>query len=71
MTVTCNDPMHQARRQVEALAEQYRASGDLHQAGFWQELADRRTEAEPCLICGAPIDKAGNGHDPGCMGLDS
>jgi hypothetical protein len=26
-------------------------------------LADR----EPCLICGAPIDPWGNGHDDGCM----
>ncbi len=23
----------------------------------------------PCLICGAPINKKGEGHDEGCMGL--
>ena len=30
-----------------------------------------RTHGTPCLICGAPISAAGEGHDPDCMGLDS
>lgn len=25
----------------------------------------------PCILCGAPINDRGEGHDPECMGLDS
>lgn len=32
------------------------------------EEADREY-GTPCLICGAPINSEGEGHDPGCMGL--
>jgi len=61
MTVTCNDPRHEARRRMRA---EYAREGidltELHRALY----------GEPCLICGAPVID-GEGHDDGCMGLDS
>ena len=64
MTVTCNDPGHEARRRA-AMRDEYLRLGidltDLHAAMY----------GEPCLICGAPINSNGEGHDDGCMGLDS
>ena len=62
MTVTCNDPRHDARRRMRA--EYAREGIDL------TEL-HRALSGEPCLICGAPINSNGEGHDDGCMGLDS
>ncbi len=62
MTVWCNDPQHEARRARE------RAEGiTLH--GEWWSPRDLET-GKPCIICGAPVDRFGNGHDRDCMGLD-
>lgn len=74
MTVTCNDPRHEARRRMRA---EYAREGidltELYGAMYgdeWWSPADLR-DGKPCLICGAPINAAGDGHDDGCMGLDS
>jgi hypothetical protein len=45
------------------------AGGEL--AARIRRAQDRLIEdTEPCLLCGAPIDVDGNGHDDSCMGLD-
>lgn len=80
MTVTCNDPSHEARRAIER-----RAATEYHQSEWAEYDAYGRAliypgpdgtqyrngypvMAVPCLICRAPIID-GEGHDPGCMGL--
>jgi len=102
MTVTCNDPGHEAWRRMRERntcercgmeLRQYRYpltwpgddAGELYTEKVQRHLHDRRDCAPllqsradldrfygtPCLICGAPINSAGDGHDEGCMGLDS
>lgn len=65
MTVSCNDPRHEARREMERRAERYSRYPVL--ARLAEQMADR-TYGTPCIICGAPINSAGEGHDPDCMG---
>ena len=74
MTVTCNDPRHEARRAAErdafisdVLLLDQRPENEPTADELWAD-AEYGT---PCLICGAPINSAGEGHDPDCMGLDS
>lgn len=61
MSVSCNDPAHEARRREERARAAFERAGRLG-----HELADA-LYGTPCLVCGAPIDRNGDGHDPGCM----
>lgn len=94
MTVTCNDPVHEAERR----GWHARPEGDCPNCGIgpiyhecWlcagfgahggkchhhrfgpccRDVVTDEACGTPCLICGAPINGAGEGHEPGCMGLD-
>lgn len=83
MTVTCNDPGHEAGRRLEYLRGEIEAErisyGEIAELQGLAEHIDPSDVvlrewagipefAEPCIICGAYV-LDGEGHDDGCMGL--
>lgn len=73
MTVTCNDPQHEAKRRFQRVQAEVRAQKARHAVPSIRQAVAvvDAIYGTPCLVCGAPINNRGEGHDPGCMGFDS